>query len=66
MQLTMGQPMFSLGDAVVGQDLALTLGGGAAVAAHGGHDEELSALGLDKVHHGSHDGIVVDDHGCRR
>ena len=50
-----------LGDAVVLQDLGLALGGGTAVAAHGGHDVGLGALGLDEVHDGpGHQGVVVD------
>ena len=50
-----------LGDAVVLEDLGLALGGGAAVAAHGGHDVGLGTLGLDEVHDGpGHGGVVVD------
>ena len=38
-------------DAVAAEHLGLTLGGGAAVAAHGGDQNGLSALGLDKGNH---------------
>ena len=50
-----------LGNAVVLENLGLTLGGGAAVAAHGGHDVGFGALGLDEVHDSTgHQGVVVD------
>ena len=50
-----------LSDAVVLEDLELTLGGGAAVAAHSRHNVRLGAFGFDKIHNGAgHQGIVVD------
>ena len=49
------------GVSIVLENLKLTLGGSAAVAAHGCHDERLSPLGLDEVHNGTgHQGVVID------
>ena len=49
------------GDAVAGQNLQLALRRGAAVAAHGGHDEGGRPPGLDEVHHGPGDDVHVGD-----
>ena len=56
-----GTPHRLFGDTVVGQNLGLAFGGGAAVAAHRGDDIGFSLLGLDKVHHSaSHNSVMMD------
>src|SRR5262249_17798659 len=50
-----------LGDAVALDDLALPLGGAAAVAAHGGHEEGFGAEGLQVVGDGAEDEGDVGD-----
>ena len=50
-----------LADAVLGQQLALALGGGAAVAAHRGDDERLRAQVAQAVERGADDGGQVGD-----